>query len=272
MSGNKKSLTERLLISDQDAYARATRSPFLTAAAAGTLPKDVLGRWLANDRLYIHAYIKGVGQLLSALTLPDVVPTADNRTAAQGLRYGEQLMQEELLQWLIDALVNVRREEKFFVETAGGYGIGINLPTGAGDRVDQQTKLPGLVQFEQLFGSIGGPSDDRDDRYAWLEGAVVLYATEKCYLDAWTGARDALGDCGDGARDADGGALRKEFIPNWSSAEFRDFVDRLGAVIDRAFRGIDPEDRELQARVEARALQIWKDVLCAEEAFWPALG
>ncbi|KAJ0148041.1 hypothetical protein CTA2_737, partial [Colletotrichum tanaceti] len=52
-------LTQNLLASDPASYARATQSRFLSAAAKGTVPKDVLGRWLVNDRLYIQAYIKG---------------------------------------------------------------------------------------------------------------------------------------------------------------------------------------------------------------------
>ncbi|KUI64176.1 hypothetical protein VM1G_10973 [Cytospora mali] len=34
--------------------------------------------------------------------------------------------------------------------------------------------------------------------------------------------------------DADGGALREEFIPNWGNSEFTAFVDQLGGIIDRA--------------------------------------
>lgn len=72
--------------------------------------------------------------------------------------------------------------------------------------------------------------------------------------------------------DADGGALRKEFIPNWSSAEFAEFVGRLGSIIDHAVskslenQGEQAKD-ELLKRVEGK----WKSLLAAEAAFWPAV-
>lgn len=193
-------LTKDLLASDPEAYLRATRSPFLTAAAAGKAPKDVLGRWLANDRLYIHAYIRGVGRLLSALRLPDTVAATTTTTTVS----------ERLLQWLVDALANVRREERFFVETARRFGIEVDLPVSDEGVVAAEDKLEGLRRFEELFGAF----DTGRGTPGWLEGAVLLYATERCYLDAWSGARDELDAGEDGSGDADGGALRREFIPN----------------------------------------------------------
>ncbi|MBE3047659.1 hypothetical protein IMZ48_35130, partial [Candidatus Bathyarchaeota archaeon] len=49
---------------------KATQSSFLQSAAAGQLPKETLGNWLANDRLYTQSYIKGAGRILSYLELP----------------------------------------------------------------------------------------------------------------------------------------------------------------------------------------------------------
>ncbi|GKT40918.1 uncharacterized protein ColSpa_01099 [Colletotrichum spaethianum] len=252
------SLVQHLLASDPASYARATRSRFLGAAANGTLPRDVLGRWLANDRLYIHAYIKGVGRLLDALDLPDLASTTPEPPAA-----------EKLLQWLIDALVNVRREERFFVETAARFGIEVNLPASQDGVVVQDEKLDGLRRFEKLFGGLSkGP-----EPLGWLEGAVLLYATEKCYLDAWSGARDGLDASADGSRDADGGALRKEFVPNWSSDEFRAFVDELGTIIDQGYEDVVQRgEGEAKDHLRERALRVWKEVVLAEETFWPALN
>ena len=47
----------------------------------------------------------------------------------------------------------------------------------------------------------------------------------QCYLEAWRYTKS----CEKGTRaggDADGGALRKEFIPNWTGEEFGTFVER----------------------------------------------
>lgn len=249
------SLINHLLSSDEAAYKRATQSSFLASAARGDLPKDVLGQWLANDRLYIHNYIRGTGNLLSFLQLP-----AASSSSSPVVR---------LLDWAIEALVNVRREEKFFVDTAAQYGITVDLPTSAdGLHVSETAKVDGLHRFEHLFGSV--ESSD-NIILPWLEAAILFYGTEKCYLDAWSWTKSQQGS-GDGTKDADGGALRKEFIPNWSSPEFGAFVDRLGSIIDEAVADeIKDHGEGIKARLTKRAEAIWHEVLAAEEAFWPAV-
>ncbi|TQN75346.1 hypothetical protein CSHISOI_00074 [Colletotrichum shisoi] len=235
------SLTQDLLASDPASYVRATQSRFLNAAAEGTIPKDVLGRWLANDRLYIHAYIKGVGRLLDALDLPDIASTIAAAAAVSSVP-------ERLLQWLIDALVNVRREERFFVDTAARFGIEVNLPVSERGVVAPEEKLDGLRRFEKLFGGLSKGSQP----LRWLEGALDQSA--------------------DGSRDADGGALRREFIPNWSSEEFKAFVDELGAIIDQGFEeAVKKGEEGVEGSLRERALWVWGEVVLAEEAFWPAL-
>ncbi|KAK1599470.1 uncharacterized protein LY79DRAFT_665141 [Colletotrichum navitas] len=134
-----------------------------------------------------YTYIKGVGRLLDALNLPDVASTAAEPP-------------------LVDALVNVRREEKFFVDTAASFGIEVNLPASRAGVVEQDEKLNGLKR-ERL-------------------------------------ARDGLDASADGSRDVDGGALRKEFIPSWSSDEFRVFVDELGAIIDQGYEEAEKKGEE----------------------------
>ncbi|KAL7944294.1 hypothetical protein V8C42DRAFT_326398 [Trichoderma barbatum] len=263
------SLTQTILISDPLAYKSATQSPFLAQASQGSLSKSLLGQWLANDRLYIHAYIRGVGRLLSFLQLPEVVTPPRDEAAER-----EQPPNSKLLHWMIDALVNIRREEDFFVRTAAKYGIDVNLPAGADGRVTASAKLEGLRRFEGLFDGIS-PSNDDGVILPWLEAAIVFWATEKCYLDAWSGAAARLSTPSDSEIDADGGALRREFIPNWSSKEFAQFVDQLGEIIDAAVhREMElRRDTDELVRVELldRALAKWREVLTAESAFWPAM-
>ncbi|KAM0246369.1 hypothetical protein ACHAQJ_010263 [Trichoderma viride] len=249
------SLTQAILASDPLAYKSATQSPFLTGASQGRVSKTHLGQWLSNDRLYIHEYIRGVGRLLSFLQLdePDVSTNA------------------KLLHWMIDALVNIRREEEFFVSTAAKYGISLDLPLGPDGRVD---KLEGLRRFEDLFDSIS-PGGGDGAILPWLESAVVFWATEKCYLDAWSGAAAQLSAPPDADSDDDGGALRREFIPNWSSKEFRQFVDQLGEIIDSAVQREmelrQNEGDEIKRELLDRALVKWREVLPAEKAFWPVM-
>ncbi|TDZ40037.1 hypothetical protein C8035_v004932 [Colletotrichum spinosum] len=249
-------LTPSLLSSSPDSYARATQSPFLASAAAGTLPAPIFARWLGNDRLYIHAYIRGVGRLLSILDLPDTVTAST---------------EEKLLQWLVDALVNVRREEHFFITTARGFGFDVELPSSSEGVVRREDKLEGLRRFEELFGGLQKGVGE----LGWLEGAVLLYATEKCYLDAWSGAREAFDEDGGQAAGGDDVVARehaKEFIWNWSSADFRQFVDALGAIIDEGFDDIVAKHgEEVEEGLRQRALKVWHEVVSAEEHFWPAL-
>ncbi|KAL7963716.1 hypothetical protein V8C34DRAFT_266370 [Trichoderma compactum] len=263
------SLTQTILVSDPLGYKSATQSPFLANASQGRVSKTLVGQWLANDRLYIHAYIRGVGRLLSFLQLPQVVTPPRDDTAER-----EHPANAKLLHWTIDALVNIRREEDFFVQTATKYGIDVNLPADADGQVADDAKLEGLRRFEALFDGIS-PSSDDGVILAWLEAAVVFWATEKCYLDAWSGAAARLSTPSDSQDDADGGALRREFIPNWSSKEFAQFVDHLGEIIDSAVRREMELRRDADELVKAqlldRALAKWHEEVAAEISFWPAM-
>ncbi|KAL7923097.1 hypothetical protein ACQKWADRAFT_66780 [Trichoderma austrokoningii] len=246
------SLTQTVLTSDPLAYKAATQSPFLTRAAQGRVSKHHLGQWLSNDRLYIHGYIRGVGRLISFLQLPETVENEADVSEST-----------KLLRWMIDALVNIRREEEFFVRTAAEYGISLDL----------SHKLEGLHRFEALFDS----TRPGDGDIPWLESAIVFWATEKCYLDAWSGASARLSAPSDAGEDEDGGALRREFIPNWSSVEFARFVDQLGEIIDSAvrreteLRQVGGEKEAIERELLDRALVKWREVLAAETSFWPAM-
>ncbi|XP_044717437.1 transcription regulator [Hirsutella rhossiliensis] len=234
-------LTQALVASDVAAYRKATQSAFLRDAARGEVSKHLLGRWLANDRLYIHGYIKGVGRLLSFLSLPEAVPEARAERKTPATR---------LLSWMIDALVNIRREEAFFVDTAAAFGI----------------PLEGLRRFEALFDGLA-PGDS--GVLPWLECAVVYYGTERCYLDAWSYARSHLKSDADVSGDLDGGAVRREFIPNWTSAEFVTFVDELGDIIDDAVdQQVALHGESIRSDLMERSLVQWRALLAAEEAFW----
>ena len=74
-----------------------------------------------------------------------------------------------------------------------------------------------------------------------LDGMVLLWATERCYLDAWKYSRSH-------SRktyyfdDADGGALNEAFIPNWTSPELEKFVADIARFTDELAR------RRAQAR------------------------
>ncbi|KAK4150032.1 hypothetical protein C8A00DRAFT_37364 [Chaetomidium leptoderma] len=297
------SLTDHLLSTQEHLYESATQHPFLLAGAEGRLSKDILSRWLANDRLYIHSYIRAAGTLLASIDLPKQVPGS------------QEAFETQLADWLIEALAAIRKEERFFIDVADRYGLGIEIaipfPPGSQTAAAAQNiaakdeKLPGLIQLESIFSSISNPPTTSTDSPSklpgvalvqslftttaaattptpllpWLEGALTFWGSERCYLDAWSWARDKAEErrCSGGHAekdDADGGALRKEFIPNWSSPEFAVFVDRLGALIDAAVAGMlegkEGEERErLKGEVLGRVEGKWKTLLEAERQFWP---
>lgn len=254
------SFTKSLLKKHPDAFRAATQSEFLRAGAEGKLSKETLGHWLGNDRLYIHAYIRGLGRVLSFLKIPAVVngePQDKDHPPSRETR---------LLDWAVDALVNIRREEKFFVDTAAKYGIDINLPADERGNVFADAKLDGLRKFEGLFDSIGSTAINPN----WFEAAIIFWGTEKCYLEAWSWAKSQLDESKDGSDDQDGGALRKEFIPNWTSHEFEHFVDTLGRLID----DVVAEQIKISGAKVVQDLvryfgEKFQELLKAEETFWP---
>ncbi|KAK7216464.1 hypothetical protein V2G26_004467 [Clonostachys chloroleuca] len=250
------SFTTLLLESDEAGYKRATQPQFLAAAAAGKVPKEVLGQWLANERLFLHAYIKGVGRLLSSLQLPHLTDSAQTPDPVT-----------EFLDLSVEGLANARPEEKFLTETASRYGININLPAHGDDWVAEDDKIEGLRRFEALFGSIAW----NDSTFLpWLESAVLFYATDKIYTDAWKWARSQLESGTDASKDLDDGVLRQLLIPRWSNPEWDVFVERMGKLIDSSVEHeVKLHQEGIKAKLSARAREQWKLVLAAEERFWP---
>ena len=283
------SLTAHLLASQQPLYKSATQHPFLLAGAEGRLSKKALSRWLATDRLYLHSYIRGAGRLLASLDFPTHVPQS-----------GEgQAFETRLADWLIEALVAIRREERLFVEVSERYGLGLEIAvpfppsaagaaatitSGNGTTAQDNDEFTGLTMMRSIFSSVGsGPLTTSAAAAAptnpppplpWLEGALTFWGTERCYLDAWTFAAERAGERSEDAQDADGGALRKEFIPNWSADGFREFVEKLGVLIDDAVGKVleakeGEEAERVKAEILARVEGKWKTLLEAERAFWP---
>ncbi|KAF2637880.1 heme oxygenase-like protein [Massarina eburnea CBS 473.64] len=252
-------LTSHLLSGKKDQFTRATQSAFLKSAASGTLPKSTISHWLANDRLYMQGYIRLSGQLLRVLRLP-AKPTS---------REDADTIETRLLDWLVDALQNIRREERFFMDVADSYGLDVDITDADGVMVEER-KIDGLKRFEKLFASLTA-AELENGLLPWLEGTVVFWATEKVYFEAWSWAkRQADGATGKGfEEDADGGAMRKEFIPNWTNDEFIKFVDTLEKLLNEGVAQAIARDEALKEGLVRRAEYVWENLLDAEEAFWP---
>ncbi|PYH92625.1 heme oxygenase-like protein [Aspergillus ellipticus CBS 707.79] len=197
-------LTTHLLHHTPTSFHRATTHPFLHAAGTGTLPRTTLAAWLSQDRLYAQSYVRFIGHLISKIRLPySTTPTNP--------------LEERILTILTDSLTNIQRELTLFATLSAQYALPLDTPPAGEDVFG-----PGVFThaYTDMFVSAGSPG------VSLLEGLVVLWATEYCYLRSWQYARGVMereresGSGGSGPGDADGGALREAFIPNWTSGEF----------------------------------------------------
>ena len=194
-------LSQHLLSLDSKALSAATQHPFLRRAAQATLPNQLLLSWLAQDRLYALSYVTFMGQLLAKV---HVTSSAD-RTSTLNWR---------IVNCLIDCLTNIRAEIKLFEDVGQEHGWIGELGNA---RPSLQTQA-----YKDLFAGAGQPSA------GLLRGMVTLWATEKCYLLAWSHARDHIPHLNTSKSND---VMQGTFIPNWSSKEFGEFVGVLEELV-----------------------------------------
>ena len=282
---------------------QAIAHPFLTAAGKGTIPTHLLSAWLAQDRLYAQTYIRFIGHLLSKINLP-VLPSSTSRSHhSSSSSEKEEKSQEKEKEKKTEAhqkaastlsacLSNILTELSFFDSVADEYNLDLTpytsfpsssssssspLPTSPSEKREKKKgPNPTTQSYTDLFiASSASPTA------SLLEGLVVLYATEFCYLRAWRHAEAVLserlrggGGGGEGGgEDADGGALRR-LIPNWASGEFEAFVERIGEVVDFVAEGEIPSASfggggEDVDDMLGRCEKWWRQVVWLEERFWP---
>ncbi|KAL3453694.1 hypothetical protein BJX65DRAFT_264700 [Aspergillus insuetus] len=249
-------LTTHLPTTTPTTLQRATTHPFLRLAGAGHVPKPLLSQWLSQDRLYAQSYVRFIGGLLAKIQLPRTPSDPSNPS-----------IHEKILTVLIDAITNIQTELGFFEKSADEFGLGLNAAPAEARKEGEEaqrkfTTAPITQSYIDMFMSASGPGT------SLLEGLVVLWATETCYLRAWRFAASFQEGSAkqDASADADGGALRTRFIPNWSSKEFEAFVDRIGIVLDEFAEG---ELGKLGEDALARCERWWGQVVWLEERFWP---
>ncbi|KAI1382262.1 heme oxygenase-like protein [Hypoxylon crocopeplum] len=263
---SKPSMSEYLLSSPEitDLYQRATQSQFLSLAGQGQLAPEILSQWLSQDRLYAQAYIRFAGGLISRVQLPIKV---DGQETSKTLQW-------RILSLLQTALAGVVRELQFFEETAKKYGLDLEALDPIAEGGNPSSKSAGFTpnnvtqKYIDLFDSFTAQPHGNTAR-TLLDGLVLLWATEKVYLDAWTYAKQQVAENEDTKGDLDGGALRKEFIPNWTSEEFQDFVKECQECLD-AYAAIQDVDTEEVGA--AGSMVLFKKVMVLEESFWPMVA
>ena len=246
ISNFRPSLTSLLKSSLPNELRQATEAPFLVAAGQGKLSKKVLARWLAQDRLYAQAYISFISALLARVDLPYVYV----KDKSNSLRW-------RILNMLTAALNNIHRELELFSSTAEKYSLDLDEPPRPDVyfTADVPTK-----QYIDLFRAFW-----TDPTMSLMEGLVVLWATEFCYFTAWSHAKKHLSETESGEGDEDGGALRKEFIPNWTSDEFVHAIQEIEQCTN------DLAEREEACRKIEVYKAVWGHVLEIERRFWPDL-
>lgn len=301
----QQSLTAELLHlpATKQLYPRATQSRFLELAGKGKLPLHYLSQWLSQDRLYAEAYLRFIGGLTSLVELPRLIDHDDSKKSGgrgggeeaarqKGTKRTSDTLEWRILELLRACLENILRELKFFEDTAAEYGIDLDsLGKGQEGIFGPNETTRGYIDLFDSFGSrlkatrerANGAAAEgeeqqtqtRSDGMLLLRGLVVLWTTEKVYLDAWLYAA-AQGGGGkfsndEGADDADGGALRKAFIPNWTSDEFVAFVEEIRGCLDEYARKEVEHEGQQAGKVSGVAKEVFEKVLRLEESFWPTV-
>lgn len=274
-------LTKHLLDLHPETLTRATEHPFLQAAGDGSLPTRKLRDWLAQDVHYTRGYVRFIGGLMARLRLEWAVRHGPSSQQSQAL-------QHDIFGLLTDALVNLRREMAFFQDVDEQYGLGV---TAAGEAKRVRATRGYIELFDQWSGYGSGGHHWQPPRQETpgpdehvLYGLVCLWATEMCYLRAWSFAAKVMrGEVSSGLQKStsNGGdettaaaaALREKLVPNWSSNEFAAFVERCAGATDATARDLD---EQLQGSTEAKRAvvlencrSVYLSVLELEEQFWP---
>ncbi|KAI0456571.1 heme oxygenase-like protein [Xylaria acuta] len=253
----KPLLTESLLADAEitKLYQRATQSQFLRSGGQGRLGRDTLSQWLSQDRLYAQAYIRFIGGLISRVKLPAEVDAKGTSAT----------LQWRILTLLQACLAGIMRELRFFEETAGSYNLDL-AAAGPGEQgFGPNATTRGYIE---LFDSF--TTQPQGSPRTLFDGLIVLWATEKAYLAAWSYANQHSARATDFDHDLDGGALRKSFIPNWTSQPFREFVKEIQECADAYAESQTGEDNSDARFVTAAAMV--KKVFVLEEGFWPVIA
>ncbi|KAG6810116.1 hypothetical protein H0H92_013233 [Tricholoma furcatifolium] len=210
---------------------RATKShPFLISASNNNLSDSLLSLWLSQDRIYAaQAYPRFVGSLISHIPFrPPILNASTSPDHSQ-----------RILKILVFALENIVREVGFFDEISEQWNFDLGRWSerkGTRDYTAEMARISGTGKVE--------------------EGLLFLWAMEKVYFDVWTAVNNSLTSI-----PGSSSALRS-LAKNWSTVEFKAFVDDLAALVDDIYRDLGRDSWTL-------AEDIWRRVLELEEGFWP---
>lgn len=162
-------LTSHLISLDQAGLRKATEHNFLRQAGNGSLNGDTLRSWLSQDAHYARAYIGFVGGLVSHLPLPSKIHHDDTATMiSKSGRSPGMSLHWRILDLLVAALTNVKRELEFFEETARRYGLEVDKVEGF--EIPNAATAAYIEHFRSFTVA--------DRRAHLLRGLITLWATE----------------------------------------------------------------------------------------------
>jgi thiaminase len=239
-----KPLTDILLEHQPYLLELATRAPFLIAAGAGHLSKDLLSKWLSQRRLYAQALIGFIGALISRVDLP-YAHVEDKKSS---IRW-------RIVQMLSSSLENIQKNLKSFEDVAKRYNLDLEFPPRPGVYFTAEIATKHFVDLFRAFWT--------DPTMTLLEGLIVLWATEYCQLTSWRYAKSHLNPTR--GSDLDGGALRNEFIPSWTNNESEKSVNEITECTNLL------ADRDAAEFKIETFRAVWVHVLGIERKFWSAM-
>ena len=162
-------LTSHLLQLDPGGLKKATEHPFLSQAGNGTLPTDTLRSWLAQDAHYARGYVKFVAGLLTHLDLPSRICASGQDPQLEGAHVSNNTsLNWRVLDLLVGALANVKRELEFFEATSRRYEL--NIESSPGFEALNLDTAAYVDHFESIAKGKGPQM--------LLRGLVTLWATE----------------------------------------------------------------------------------------------
>ncbi|KAE8223333.1 hypothetical protein CF319_g3620 [Tilletia indica] len=272
-------LTHHLLSLCPAEADRATIThPFITSIGRGTIEPARLEAWLAQDRHYIlRGYLPLMGSMLANVPLPatgvghHIGPSSEESKRYMGT-----------VELMGDAISNAIREAKFFEQTAADAGFDLSVgpprttPAQSEAEDSSQHLQPQALPFHPL-----APETDAYLNYmsrvahtgTFIEQLTLLWAMEILYYRAWSQAASNR------AKSPSPSSTSTPFtqpqsealtalIHNWSSAEFLNFVELLGDLLD--MYGGKGDITRLDSDVLARVQGVWRQVVYLENGFWEA--
>ena len=140
----------------------------------------------------------------------------------------------EMRSMFVQIITGLEKELELFHKNAEAHGINL-------DNIEAAPTCHAYIQFLMNVAY----------NNSFEEGFTVLYTAEKAYMDSWMAVKENL----------KGDSPWREFINNWTSEAFQQYVDWLAATLDEMAQGEPEQDL-------AKMEQLFKLTTRYEYNFW----